>query len=62
MISIDTAINTSCLMLQWPFTKKIYNKLCGQIKCCNGDKRSQLIMNVHSNGESENGEKQNEKK
>ena len=29
--SIDTSINSCLLMLQWPFTDKIYNKLCGRI-------------------------------
>lgn len=36
-VSVDTAINTSCLMLQWPFTQHIYDQLCGKIKCCKCD-------------------------
>ena len=29
-INIDTCINSFCLLLQWPFSTNLYNKLCGK--------------------------------
>lgn len=49
VVSIDTAINSSCLMLQWPFTKQIYDNLCGKIQSCNSNVSSDINMTPQTN-------------
>ena len=49
LVSIDTTVNGCCLMLQWPFTQHIYDRLCGKIKCCNAENDAhKLQFNTHT--------------
>ena len=46
IFQFDVFINCTCLMLQWPFAKNIYTKLCG--KCDDGIKQCYLKNNKNS--------------